>query len=537
MAKNKKVFQGEFYTPKSLSKFSNEKIDIYLGENWREKYVVWDCAAGHGALTEDGEYRDLYQSTLEQSDLDDMIDEDINPEATKFQFDFINGDINDIPDSLMDSIKNGEDILFFINPPYAKAKGKIDNTSGVGDNTLKGKMIANSLASASIQLYCQFLFRIIDIKREYNANISIALFSPSLFMTAWTFAKFKEYFESEFEYRYGFLCNSIEFDCREPWGIAFTIWNPGCKVLDNHSVEVVETNELGEVVKLFDKELYSVPKKETANNWIKTEAKKMKVLDNPRLRNPVTVVDDKKNGKGCEGFKGFMYMHGNSVLYNEKDVLIMSSSYNSVSSGFQILEENFRKSCAYFMARKVIDRTWHGEKDEYMVPDLKNEMYKNWEDNSLLYSCFNNSSNQSALRDVAYKNKSWDIINEFFWIPVDEVKEMAEEIGYVEMLLDIEKFGSERQMSKEIKDLYFDPELESIRKDINDLFKESIERRRWFSKNNPQLHLDCWDAGYYQLKQFWKKEFPEEFDKIKKAYREYSVSLVDKVYQLGYLKR
>ncbi len=93
MAKNKKVFQGEFYTPESLSKKSNELMCDTFGDDWRLRYIVWDCASGHGALTKDSEYENLYQSTLEQSNIDDMILEKINPEGTKFKFDFLNDNL------------------------------------------------------------------------------------------------------------------------------------------------------------------------------------------------------------------------------------------------------------------------------------------------------------------------------------------------------------------------------------------------------------------------------------------------------------
>lgn len=538
MAKNRKVFHGEFYTPEYLAVHARNLVSKSFGDDWKERFVVWDCAAGHGALTKDCTFNNLYQSTLEQSDIDDMIENDINPEATKFRFDFLNDNLDKCPNSLLEDLKNKKEVLFFINPPYARAKGRIDNTKDVGKNMVNSKMVALELGKACSQLYCQFLFRIIEIQKKFDVKVNLAVFSPPLFLTSLSQIRFRELFYESFNYIGGFMSNSIEFDCREPWGLVFTTWKNGVNESGDLPIEVVKTSESGLVEKVSDKVLYSVSRPESGNNWVKRHAKKVKNTDIPRMRNPITIVDDhKKNGKGCEGFLGFFYTHGNNVLYNEKDVFIMSSTFNNTTSGIQIIPESFKDTCSFFMARKVIDRLWHNEKDEYLIPNTGHTEYQKWEDNSVVYSCFNNSSNQSSLRNVAYKEKLWNIENEFFWLSVDSVKEMAEEVGYIEMLEDIDKFGSERYLCKQLSGLTIDVQLKDIMNMVNDLFKKSMETRRWYSKNNPQLHLDSWDAGYYQLKQFWKSEYLDEFKEIKKAYREYSVSLNDLVYELGFLKR
>ena len=216
----------------------------------------------------------------------------------------------------------------------------------------------------------------------------------------------------------------------------------------------------------------------------------------------------------------------------------MSATFNNPKSGIQIIPESFLDTCSFFMARRVVDRKWINEKDEYLIPNVAHEKYNWWETNSIIYSCFNTRSNQSSLRNIAYKEGVWNIENEFFWLSVDEVKSLAEEVGYVEMLKDIEKFGNtDRYLHRQLIGRELDPRFQVILDMVNELFIKSFRSRRWYSKNNPQLHLDCWDAGYYQLKSFWKNEYPEEYEKIRKAYRELSISLSEHVYELGYLKR
>ena len=123
-------FKGEFYTPTSWVDYSYNMINRNLGYDWRDKYVVWDCAWGTGNLTRDYDFKKLYCSTLNESDL--IMGEKYNAEAVKFQYDFLNDDLDmlykkielikpmlKLPKSLLQHFINDDPILFLINPPYA----------------------------------------------------------------------------------------------------------------------------------------------------------------------------------------------------------------------------------------------------------------------------------------------------------------------------------------------------------------------------------------------------------------------------------
>ena len=69
-------------------------------------------------LTRDYKFNELYCSTLEQSDIDTANQMGYNMEATKFQYDFLNGDYDVLPERLRTAIDSGKEILFLINPPY-----------------------------------------------------------------------------------------------------------------------------------------------------------------------------------------------------------------------------------------------------------------------------------------------------------------------------------------------------------------------------------------------------------------------------------
>jgi hypothetical protein len=100
--------QGEYFTPDILTLKADEYLSWYLGDDYKDQYFVWDCAAGTGNLTRNFKYTNLYQSTLHKSDLQTMKQSGINPEATKFQFDFLNDDLDKLPNGLMEAIKENK---------------------------------------------------------------------------------------------------------------------------------------------------------------------------------------------------------------------------------------------------------------------------------------------------------------------------------------------------------------------------------------------------------------------------------------------
>lgn len=108
---NKKA--GRYYTPGCVSKLMHDLTCREFGPNWKDEYIVWDCAWGTGNLTRGYEFKELYASTLEQFELDEAEELNTNPEATKFRFDFLNYSLNDLPTGLR-IVCSRDARLFFI---------------------------------------------------------------------------------------------------------------------------------------------------------------------------------------------------------------------------------------------------------------------------------------------------------------------------------------------------------------------------------------------------------------------------------------
>ena len=60
---------GDFWTPVLFTDYAHKMISEQLGEDWKEKYVVYDCCCGGKNLTRDYKFKELYCSTLFDSEL------------------------------------------------------------------------------------------------------------------------------------------------------------------------------------------------------------------------------------------------------------------------------------------------------------------------------------------------------------------------------------------------------------------------------------------------------------------------------------
>ena len=112
MNDEKKRNLGQFYTPVLFVDYAHDMISKVFGEDWKEKYVVWDNSAGSKNLTRDYFFNELYSSTLENAELE--ISKNYNKEAVSFQFDFLNDDLNKLPKGLIEAFEQNKPIIFFM---------------------------------------------------------------------------------------------------------------------------------------------------------------------------------------------------------------------------------------------------------------------------------------------------------------------------------------------------------------------------------------------------------------------------------------
>ena len=215
--------QGEFFTPAIWVDKAHEYIASVYGENWKEEYVVWDPAWGTGNLTRDYKFGELYVSTLNQSDIDTANQMGYNPEAVKFQYDFLNDDYVKLPEGLRKAIEEGRKIIVLMNPPYGTAGNYNSQKSSVKDNIsftkVKIDMVNKGLGKVSEQLYAQFIYRLVT----EMTNVDLCMFTPALYLTGESYENLRTVIFAEKTMVSGFMMDASNFADVKSWGLSFTI--------------------------------------------------------------------------------------------------------------------------------------------------------------------------------------------------------------------------------------------------------------------------------------------------------------------------
>ena len=239
-------FKGAYYTPLHIVDKAYDELKATLGDNWQDRYIVWDMCAGVGNLeAKHSNLRNVFMSTLDQADVTIMKSNPAFAGAEIFQYDYLNDDITDfgeidyglsnkLPAALRQAIadakagtEGAKPILVLINPPYAEAMN-VDNIKEAGSNAALKKGVASTrishgmsgLGYAARELFVQFLHRIMN----ELPNAKLAMFSKLKYVNAPNFTAFRQQWTAQ--YLDGFVVHSKAFDgLKGDFPIGFLIWD------------------------------------------------------------------------------------------------------------------------------------------------------------------------------------------------------------------------------------------------------------------------------------------------------------------------
>jgi hypothetical protein len=300
-------------------------------------------------------------------------------------------------------------------------------------------------------------------------------------------------------------------------------------------LDILEINKNLEVNSVGKKTVYNTDGKLSLSDWIK-KIKLSKTYDFPQVSSSLVIKNQNGRGRMTQNSLGYFLNNANNVNENGVNVALFTTpAYKG--NGLSVTANNFFRIIVSFCSRKTVFSNWVNSKDEYLAPNEKHEQFEQFKYDSIVYSLFNSASNQSSLRQVEYKGQFWDIKNEFFWMSVNQIKELADQNGYDELYSDARTsddrhvykllFGEERIYDKLSEDakVVLDKAIE--------LVERSMEMRQVMA--NDENHLDSWDAGYAQLKLVWKEYFPEEFKEFRQLYKNLEDRMRPLVYELGFL--
>lgn len=366
--------RGEYFTPSIWVEKSQEYLADLLGENWQDEYYIWDCCAGTGNLLANltNKYN-IWASTYKDDDVHIMheriasMGEGSNLlDSHVFQFDFLNGDFEDLPQGLKDIIKDEEKrkkLVIYINPPYKEATnartvtGTGQNQSGSTINNKTYEKYKNLLGKASKELFAQFFIRIY----QEIPSCRLAEFSTLKILQAPNFVDFRNVFLSKLEKAFIVPANTFD-NVKGQFPIGFFIWDTSIpEKIGNTSCDVYEANGSYSGIRKIYVESYRY-----INDWLRK-----------------FYIKDSVNRKSILYSVGNDFQH--SVYVFIQNGLPLTGHYME----YDIVSENVLPITIYNAVRHVIPATWLNDRDQFLYPRKAWKEDKEFQYDCLAYTLFN----------------------------------------------------------------------------------------------------------------------------------------------------
>ncbi len=502
--------KGAYFTPRIWVEKSQEYMAEYFGENYQDEYYIWDCAAGTGNLLAGltNKYN-IYASTLDMADVQVMRDMAEHKTANLlkdhiFQFDFLNDDFSQLPQSLQDIINDPEKrkkLILYINPPYAEAGNSKQKTWTWSNKpgTAKGTMIHGKywkeMGKGKNELFAQFLIRIY----KEIPNCKIAEFSTLKILQSVNFSEFRRSFLAKLEKI--FIVPWDTFDnVRGQFPIGFKIWDTETK----KSFQDIWAD-------IFDRDWSFL--------WLKTILKTEHT--DKRLNNWVKSLSTITNNSD----KNILWMlHSNSNDFqHQSDVFIDNKPDKKTFWGLHLQIDNTNLTiCSILLAaRHCIPAFWQNDRDQFLIPKYEMSSDLEFESDCIIFTLFHRQNN----------------------IRSERTEQINHRIPFTESQVDArEKFKSDF-MSSYLKNLTLSPEAQKVYQAWLALWRyyhEACSKDQYLA-----------NASLYEIREYfqWRNEkgkmnvksadktYTELIENLRAELKNLASKIAEKVYEYEFLKR
>jgi hypothetical protein len=495
--------KGSFFTPQIWVEKSQEYLEKVFGENWQDEYYIWDCCCGTGNLLAGlvNPHR-VWASTIDQADID-ILHTSINNkkcnllESHVFRFDFLDGNFDDLPESLrrvIDDPEKRKKIIVYMNPPYAEG-GSSRQMAGTGqyktdiEKNRTHDKYHSQLAGANREIFAQFLMRIYcEIP-----DSKIGTFATLKSLAGPHFKEFRSNFKAKLKSL--FICPANTFDnVNGQFAIGFFVWDTEDKrkfKKINADIYSHQGNYIG------IKPICSYDNVEVFSKWVNT----FKIKSGLRLG-------------WLEGTTRNDFQH-NSIIFilNDKEQMV-------ISRGMTIFDKNLVNCCVCFAVRKCFKSDWLNNRDQFLYPSDEYKSDKEFQTDCLIYTLFHD---KNCMRSYG---------NENHWIPFSE-RDVAAKDNFKSTFMS--DFLKKRKLSKEAQAVF------DAGKALWMYYHERIRKLR-----TPPV-----DASLYEIREYFKgrdaqgrmrtKAEDEKFNELDKALRlalkKLAENIQPKVYEYGFLRK
>jgi hypothetical protein len=540
---DERSFKGAYYTPLKVVDKAYDLLAKTLGKNWQQKYIVWDMCCGVGNLeVKHSNHRNVFMSTLDAADLSVMEAAQTCIAATKFQYDYLNDDIDDfgiidydiskkLPKTLRQAIaenklkkKDAKQFLILMNPPYVEVTSGWNTVSGAQSESKSGvtktsfaASAMNEYGKASNELFTQFVAR---IHKEIPGAI-LAMFSTLKYINAATLETFRAAWKAK--YLGGFVVHSKAFDgLNGDFPIGFLIWDTSKK----RNIEMIETSVLDKNAQwIGEKQFYNISNAQFLTDWIHRPA--VNNTETVPLKNaftPATASKDLRGLKWSSDAIAWLNCAGNDIQNAGQKTMLFSSGYGS-GRGFFVNGNNFLLASIVFSVRLLVPHKWVNHNDQFLQPTGRLSHY--FKHDCLIWMLFHGKNLTASANDLSWNEQTWSIVNHL--IPFTEAQVKAK--GRFESSF-MSDYLQDKALSKEAKAVLNEGLV------LWQAYFASTDER----KVRDELKLNRPDVGWYQIRKALEARnaagagVATDFTPFKTAYETLSDKLRPMVYELGFLK-
>jgi len=538
-------FEGEFYTPLRFGQKAIHYWNEVLGKNWYKtgKFRIWDMAAGTGNLEYHlpaEAYKYLYMSTLHSSETDHL--KKVFPNATCFQYDYLNDDVEYVfnkgnlpfePNWKLPKKLRGEladpniTWIVYINPPFATAQDAKQKNSKTGVSKTKVEILMSKgkIGHAKRELFAQFMFR---ITHELPKESYLGMFSTLKYVNAPDSADYRDK-HFNFKYEKGFLFHSKCFHGVEgDFPIGFLIWNLG-QIREKDIIDIDISSNNGKTVGI--KHLRLISKKDVLNNWFPRPQNSNNFIL-PALSNGITIKDGNTDTRhrARPDFLASVCSNGNDFQH-AKYVVILSSP-NASAGAFSVINDNFEKSITLHAVKKIPKSNWLNDRNQFLIPHT--EPTKEFYNDCIVWSLFSNSNQTTALKNVQYLGKTYQIKNNFYPFRIEEIKhwEIKESNFKLQIVNDKNRFVANWLSNEELSE-----KAKQVIEKAKAVYKIFYANLNQMATN--KWKIDTWDAGWYQIRRCLTEHniATDELKELSKANEQLAKKILQQIEYYGFLDK
>lgn len=535
-------FKGAYYTPLHIVDKAYDQLRSTLGDNWQDRYLVWDMCAGVGNLeAKHSNLRNVFMSTLDQADVTIMKSNPAFAGAEIFQYDYLNDDVTDfgeidyslsnkLPLALRQAIadaragkKGAKPILVLINPPYGEAGNSIGNAGKTGIAKTRISHGMSNLGYAARELFVQFLHRIlIELP-----NAKLSMFSTLKYVNAPNFEQFRKQWEAK--YLDGFIVHSKAFDnLKGNFPVGFLIWDLG-QHEPSDVIQTIALNKAGDIV--GEKSFFDFPNGRLMTEWLPRLRKNcVEAVPLTNAFTPLTKTTGIRNRNWSDGAIAHFFCNGTD-LQNSGTMTAIFSSVHSIghAGGYFVTPDNLWKAAIIFSVRMLIPHTWQNHNDQFLQPSQP--LTDEFQSDCLVWMLFAGKNLTAGADGLRWNERDWSLTNHF--IPFTEAEVGAKG-----------RFDSDF-MVRHMAGMAFSPEAQAVLDEGRKLWTR-FHATSFPRKIRDEYKLDRSDgsrninAGWYQIRRALEAYGDTEltdFDPFKAAYRALGDKLRPLVYDLGFLPR